>query len=114
MSPKPIPLFDRNRGHPPRPDLTPAGVLRAGAVEDAACGTGAAGAKRPRWRRAQRYAYQPGTLSPLPPGVTAPQKNLIIGGESPRAVAPPESFSRRSDRNRQDIIGEAGSAHPRA
>jgi hypothetical protein len=44
-----------------RPDLAPAGARLAGAVEDAACGTGEAGAQRPRRRRAQRYAPQPGT-----------------------------------------------------
>jgi hypothetical protein len=39
-----------------RPDLAPARALRTGAVGDAACGTGEAGAKRPRRRRAQCYA----------------------------------------------------------
>src|SRR5215471_12333749 len=67
-----------------RPDLAPARALRAGVVEDAACGTGEAGAKRPRRPRAQRYAHQPGTPSPsTPDGITALPKCLIIGGESP-------------------------------
>src|SRR5215471_415081 len=67
-----------------RPDLAPARALRAGVVEDAACGTGEAGAKRPRRPRAQRYAHQPGTPSPsTPDGITALPKCLIIDGESP-------------------------------
>src|SRR5215472_1199819 len=67
-----------------RPDLASARALRAGAVEDAACGTGEAGAKRPRRPRAQRYAHQPGTPSPLAIGGLPPrQKPLTIGGESP-------------------------------
>src|SRR5215472_18968640 len=93
-----------------RPDLAPARALRAGVVEDAACGTGEAGAKRPRRPRAQRYAHQPGTPSPsTPDGITALPKCLIIGGESPPAItalstryrprqrAPPRSGYRGSD-----------------
>ena len=55
--------FVRSKRPSLRPDLAPARALRAGAVEDAACGIGAAGAKRPRRRRAQRYAGRRGTLS---------------------------------------------------
>jgi hypothetical protein len=65
-------------------------VPRAATVEDAACGTGEAGAKRPRRCRARRYAQYAGTPStPTPGRVTAPPKCLIIGGESPPGTAAP-------------------------
>ena len=77
MNPKTIPLFDRNRDHPPVPTWRPPERCAQTPSRDAACGTGEAGAKRPRRCRAQRYAYQPGTPSPLAiGGVTAPPKML--------------------------------------
>jgi hypothetical protein len=42
--------FVRSKRRSLRPDLATARALRAGAVEDAACGTGETGAKRPRRR----------------------------------------------------------------
>ncbi len=49
-----IPLFGR-KGPSLRPDLPYRRAPSADAVQDAACGTGEAGAKRPRRRRARRY-----------------------------------------------------------
>ena len=46
-----------------RPDLPPGRAPRADAVQDAACGTGEAGAKRPGQRRARRYPGGRGTIS---------------------------------------------------
>jgi transposase len=55
---RPIPLFDR--GHPFVPTCPRGRAPRADAVQDAACGTGEAGAKRPGRRRARRYALGAG------------------------------------------------------
>jgi hypothetical protein len=83
MSTTTIPLFDRS-GHPSIP-TGPAKALRAGAVEEAACGTGEAGAKRHRRCRAQCYAHQTGTSLPQAPRRGyRPTKILDLWGSPPR------------------------------
>ncbi len=62
----PIPLFDRRRPSL-RPDLPIGRAPCADAVQDAAFGTGEAGAKRPGQRQARRYHCPVGmaALSPF-------------------------------------------------
>src|SRR4029077_771524 len=57
-----------------RPDSASARARRAGAVEDAACGTAEGGAERPRRRRAQRYARLPRGSSPRMPARLPPRQ----------------------------------------
>ena len=76
-------VFDRG-DHPCLPTWRCQSAARSPRRGCRACGTGEAGAKRPRRCRARRYAQYAGMPSTLTPGrVTAPPKCLIIGGDPP-------------------------------